>query len=737
MTTLQRAVIILGAFGVISILLTQVNSPTSNSLIFSQLTIPSKNINEHANVPIKIGTDTDISSHSAYASKNSSNHQNIPDDGVNNIYETGSGSFYFQQTTHDSSVDAHQYETVKLQSTSAEIAITGQIARTKLTQVFTNTSEQTKNGIYTFPLPQDAAVDQLIMQVGNRKIKGLIKRKDLAEKIYKQSKSQGKKASLNVQLRLNIFTSEVANIPPQSSISVTLFYQQLVARNKHTYALRLPLSTNPRYQTARQAANKRAILPASTHIKVRLNTGFPVSQISSKHHPIKTTNTYTTQYEIELDTTQPANKDFVLSWQLQPSYNVQASHFRYQSDNFEYGLVTLIPPVSDEIIAKRNVVFILDVSGSMLGEPITQAKQALALAIQDLHENDYFNVVAFNVGANTLWSASHQADAKAKQDALAYIYDLRASNGSDIKTALKTAFALHPIKEDDAFRLHQIVLVTNGKVSNEDKLMHTIYQQLGQYSLFTVGIGNAPNPYFMTEAAAAGKGSYTFINDISQVKSSMQDLLEKLKHPALTNIELGIKDIQHVFGYEVYPSILPDLYADEPLLISYRREINTSNIDLTLPFSVQGQFLKNTGQSGLQKRAWDSELPFIVSDHTHGLDKHWARLKIKDLRQQLNMKGRFNVDYKTMQHNVREGIINVALNHHLVSQYTSLIAVDHITSQLDFDAHVTSIKPEQYAYAKHTRSQLPTARSSVVNVVIVSLLVVLSICLFFVTDKHN
>jgi Ca-activated chloride channel family protein len=758
MTTLQRATIILAAFGVTSILLTQVNSYSSNSRLITPTT--GSNDKPIATVNVDSGSLASKIPKSSHA-----NHTSKPII-VTNIYQTSSGSFYFEHATQNEqnkhSTNAPKYETAILQSTTADITITGQIARTKLTQVFSNTSEQTKTGVYVFPLPQDAAVDHLLMQIGDRKIEGLIKRKDIADEMYTQAKSLGKKASLMTQLRPNIFTNQIANIPPRSSIAVTIEYQQFIVRDKHNYALRLPLSITPRYQTQdldserlhisptdilqtryQQShnteakyngnANKLATLPAKTYINISLNTGLALSRITSDHHPIKTINTHSTQYEIELDTHQPANKDFVLNWQLSPSYKVQASHFTYQSKNYEYGLITLMPPANEVLIAKRNVVFIVDVSGSMVGEAITQAKQALALAIQDLQEDDYFNLVAFSSDATRLWPASQPATAAFKQDALSYIYGLEANGGTEIKKALNMAFALAPVENKKTPYLNQIIFVTDGSVSNEDDLMQTIYQQLGQYRLFTVAIGSAPNAYFMTQAAAAGKGTFTFIGDISKVKLGMQRLLEKLKRPALTNIKLNIKDAQQAFGFEVYPNILPDLYANEPLTISYRREVAASNIDVTLPFSVNGEFLTSSAPGDLRNRMWSSLLPAVSTQHQQGIHKYWARLKIKDLTQQLNMRGRSNESlndgFKTVQHNIREGITNVALTHHLVSQFTSLIAIDHSMSELTLDNPPKTAKPNSYAQAR----LLQTATPSLLHALIGTFLIVLSGGLFLLT----
>ena len=712
MTKLQRVTIIIAAFGVISILLTQVDSHSSNTDSNAQV-MPSATVNinttEGASQLIRkmLSEDPELVQKSASI--------------VTNIYQSGSGSFYFEKA--NLTTLSSEYETAKLESTTALITVTGPSARTRLTQVFSNSSDQMQTGVYVFPLPQDAAVDHLLMQVGNRNIEGVIKRKEVAKKMYKQAKSQGKKASLVSQLRPNMFTNQVANIPAHSNISVTIEYQQFVVQDKHNYALRLPLSITPRYLPANSdtsdsddkllptelaTTNSVSLLPAKTNISVRLNTGLPINHITSEHHPIKTLNPYSTQYEIELDTAAPVNKDFVLNWQLRPSYKIQAAHFNYRSNNHEYGLITLMPPSNDELNAKRNLVFILDVSGSMVGEAIMQAKQSLALAIEDLQAHDYFNLIAFSSDATKLWSTSQQATTEAKDEALNYIYTLEANGGTEIKTALEMAFALPTIGDNDNSYLNQLIFITDGSVGNEDELMQTIYQQLGKYRLFTVGIGSAPNAYFMSEAATAGKGTFTFIGDISMVKPKMQRLLNKIKRPALTNIKLNIKDAQQAFGFEIYPSIIPDLYAGEPLIMSYRREISGSNLSSQLPFSIEGEYLAQTDDKGILPRKWLSQLPSVQTEREHGIHKYWARLKIKDLHQQLNMKGRFSDDYNTMKENIQEGITKVALSHHLVSQYTSLIAIDHNMSEFTYKDKMKNKKLAQYAQAQLPQTATPS-----------------------------
>jgi len=689
MSKLQGIILILAAFGTISIVLSQTGY---DSWLSKGNTGPVANIH--------------INSHHTQNTKTLKNSQAVEDNFqradsegdklsiVNNIYQSGSGSFYFYHENtpsadsdstpiHSDDIPQQQYQASQLVSTQADIKVTGPIARTRLTQVFKNPSAITLSGIYVFPLPQDAAVDHLVMTIGNRKIEGVIKAKSIAKKMYVEAKLSGKKASLVSQIRPNMFTNHIANIPPHSSITVTIEYQQFIQQEQDNYSLRLPLSITPRYSANTEESvtqtNNIEVL-GETKINVLLNAGLPLSSITSEHHPIKTSNPYSTEYQIALNTNTPANKDFVLNWQMKPSQQIQASHFTYDNNNYQYGLISLMPPEIQKVQVKRNVVFILDVSGSMVGEAIMQAKQALALGIQDLKDSDYFNVITFSSSASSLWHKSERASQAYKDEALQHLFEIDANGGTEINKALKLAFAQDIIQSTEDKVLNQIVFITDGSVNNENELMQTIYHGLGEYRLFTVGIGSAPNAYFMNEAATAGKGTYTFIGDIAHVKTKMDALLNKLKRPSLTNIHLNIKDANEAFGFEIYPSILPDLYADTPLIITYRRKLANSKgaIDTTIPFTLEGKYLAETANGQVQERKWTSQLPSVNAKQEHGIHKYWARMKIRSLNQQLNMKDVYSEGYDTLKSNIELGITELALAHNLVSQFTSLIAIDYL-----------------------------------------------------------
>ncbi|MDT0596596.1 VIT domain-containing protein [Glaciecola petra] len=738
MRSLQRLSLILVTLVIISIVIAQSDSaqyisPTETKAQNSKLSDITINGNTNDVNIVQISSAADhvveIAKTNPLSEQNTSvsSSQQSSTQLVTNIYQTQSGSFYFEDdnqktiTYSDHGQDTNeQYTPSKqryylpslLKNTEANINITGPIARTSITQVFSNPSDTVRSGVYVFPLPQNAAVDHLVMHIEGRKIEGVIKRKQEAKELFKMAKAVGKKAALVSQIRPNIFTNRIANIPPKSEVKVTIEYQQFIVQDKHNYSVRLPLSITPRYAPVGQTLLPQpATLEGEVDIKVRLNTGLPVQEIASEHHPVSVNNRQNTEYHIQLDTEKPANKDFVLNWQVKTGYRVQAAHFTYHQNKHEYGLITLMPPVQDTLSAKRNVMFILDVSGSMVGEALNQAKQALAIAIEDLSEHDQFNVIAFSSEAEALWQSSQQASSDAKNEALSMLYQLEADGGTEIQQALDLAFSFPTLSDNKA--LDQIVFITDGSVSNEQQLMQTIYNGLGDYRLFTIGIGSAPNAYFMEEAAAVGKGTYTFIGDLQTVKPKMTALLAKIKRPALTNIQLNIKDPKQAFGFEIFPRNIPDLYADEPLIISYKRTIDDSSIhnmpsdsEQAIPFSVMGEFQGFTANGENQ---WKSELPAISATEETGIHKHWARQKIKDLHRQLNINTRVQHDQRSQQQSalsdkkgIEEAITVVALNHHLVSKFTSLVAIDHHTEnniKAKTNQLVTKSMGAQHVYA--------------------------------------
>jgi Ca-activated chloride channel homolog len=544
------------------------------------------------------------------------------------------------------------------QSTNISARITGNVARVHVTQKFENPGDTWVEGLYVFPLSAGAAVDELEMIVGERRIRGEIQRKAEARATYERARNEGRRASLVTQERPNMFTTSVANIAPHSSITIEIAYLDTVPFRDGRYTLNLPLSITPRYSpdmkgdlspTLTAPTPERLTSAAqNAHIEVELSPGFPLGAVTSVNHVVAMSMLASGRRITLQAPTVPTDRDFELVWTPAVLPDMQAAAFAERAGDDTYVLVTLMPPqMSAERSYKREVLFIIDTSGSMSGPSIGQAREALRMGVDRLAPGDTFNIIRFSSDASSLFPAARPVGQWTRERATEFIDDLVADGGTEMRAALELAFAVPPA----AAALRQIVFITDGSVSNEAELVTMIHQRLAGARLFTVGIGAAPNAYFMREAAAAGRGSYTFIPQIDQVRDRMEDLFHKLENPALVGLEI------HWPGEataDLAASLPSDVYAGDPLVVAAR-----------LRRSPQGVLTVSGSSNGVP---WTRQLPIKLAGNQSGIAKLWARERIGELSRQRNFGG----DASAAQ----AAIVELALAHHLVSDFTSLIAVD-------------------------------------------------------------
>ena len=571
--------------------------------------------------------------------------------------------------------------------TDVQMRITGMIARVKVEQHFKNPTKEWMEGVYVFPLPEESAVDHLSMKVGDRIIEGQIKEKDAAKKAYEAAKQDGKKATLLEQERANIFTTNVANVGPQEEITVAIEYQETLRYDQGQFRIRFPMVVAPRYipgtaiasdfvgtgfsQNTDQVPDASRITPPVLHpskglinpvtIKVDLDAGFPLAKLKSPYHKTDMKQDGH-RYAINLaDGETPANRDFELVWKPEVGNAPQAAVFTETKDDKTYALIMLMPPSeASEAKAKplpREVIFVIDTSGSMEGMSIEQARESLGLALSRLTPQDRFNVIQFNSYTSKLYPNAVPVNARTLQEAQEYARGLRATGGTEIAGALDAAL----IGSDNPNMIRQVIFMTDGSVGNEENLFAIIRKKLGDSRLFTIGIGSAPNSYFMTKAAEFGHGTFTYIGKVEEVNEKMSDLFRKLENPVLTNISVNLPG---AIQGEMWPKQLPDLYAGEPVMLS--AALNDIGSDAII-----------TGSNGAAK--WQAKLSLATNKTESGVGVLWARKKIGSLMDTAHD----NPD------EAKQAIITTALDHHLVSKYTSLVAVD-VTPSRPVDAVLKS-----------------------------------------------
>ncbi|PYQ28057.1 MAG: marine proteobacterial sortase target protein [Acidobacteria bacterium] len=555
--------------------------------------------------------------------------------------------------------------------TDVKLQVRGLVLRGEVRQTFRNPESTCAEAIYAFPLPEDAAVDRLRMTVGMRVIEGEIKERKEAQVVYEQAKSEGKKASLLTQERPNLFTVSIANIGSGEEVVVTIDYQQNVDYRDGVFRLRFPMTIAPRYIPGQPSGAKQSVgwsvdtdqvpdasrvtppvnMPGSgrenrLRLSVDLDSGVSLRRVDSSYQKVATTVVSGSRYNVTLASGDvPADRDFELVWQPDLGNEPKAAMFTEQSGPHTYALLMLMPPkASTGVRLPKESIFIVDTSGSMAGTSLSEAKNALQLALDRLSPQDRFNVIEFNSVTHVLFNQPQQASPDVVARAKKWVDSLVSTGGTEMLPALQAAL-LNQSPGDGVVR--QVVFMTDGGVGNEEQLLTFIRTNLGQSRLFTVGIGSAPNSHFMRGAARFGRGTFTYIGSVTEVQEKMTALFEKLESPVLTNVELHLDDPRA----EMWPQRIPDLYVGEPVVVAVRFSSPTGRV---------------TASGKLGDHQWNDVQSLQVTGNESGVGKLWARRKIEALTDTGG--------------DVHQQIVELGLDHHLVTEFTSLVAVDHTPS---------------------------------------------------------
>ena len=592
------------------------------------------------------------------------------------------GTLFWRSAEQNTPVPAPTLET------EVNIVVTGIVARASVRQSFTNPSQAWAEGIYVFPLPEDAAVDRLRMKIGDRLVEGVIQERAAAKAQYEQAKQEGRRAGLVEQERPNIFTTSVANIAPGAAISIEIEYQQTVRYDSGQYRLRFPMVVGPRYipgspgagpssgrgwsPDTDRVADASRITPPVEHpsrgplnpvsLTVSLDPGVPLARLTASYHAVQTTPLADGRFRVELARGPvPADRDFELVWQPSTEAAPIATLFTERKGTDAFAILMVTPPASgapDAPRLPREVIFVLDNSGSMHGASIEQAKAALKLALDRLQPGDTFNVIRFNHTTDAVFSTAQAATAVNLATATRYVGRIKADGGTEMLPAMRQALdgGEHP------GRLRQVIFLTDGAVGNEAELFAAIHDRLGDSRLFTIGIGSAPNSHFMREAARLGRGTFTYIGSINEVREKMVALFAKLESPALTDVE-----IEPVASAEIVPERIPDVYLGEPITVALRAPALPTQVVLR-------------GRLGVQ--VWERALELHPAGEGAGLSSHWASAKIATLLDRRRT--------GTAEDEIRRSVLDLALTFHLVSPYTSLVAVD-----------VTPVRPGDQSLESH------------------------------------
>lgn len=596
-----------------------------------------------------------------------------------------------------------EYSAAVNQGSHVDVRISGMLAVVVLEQRFTNTSDGWREGIYSFPLAPEAAVRRLEMQVGERRVVGKIREREEAKTLYRAARAAGKKASLVEQQRPNLFTNRIANIGPGESVTVRLEYVQPARYRAGEFALRIPATLTPRYipgvtrqpAPAEAAPALSATLPVDRYLgwaaptdqvpdadaitprlyprpgsdsaplnpltlEVTLDPGMPLAEVQALYHEVALSRDGG-RYRLTLaGGAAEMDRDFALRWRPATGAAPGAALFTERVDSETYGLLMVVPPdlATEQEVLPREQVFVIDTSGSMGGVSIEQARQSLDLALRQLRPEDSFNIIAFDSGTRALFPDAVPADRHHLARAAEFVRQLRASGGTEMMGALERALPAAAPEAPATGRLRQVIFITDGAVGNEQALFEAIEKRLGDSRLFTVGIGSAPNQWFMQRAAAAGRGFSVQVSRLEEAGARMAELFGRIDAPLAADLRVNWP--QQV---EAWPARVPDLYRGEPLLQAVRFGDTPPAGEVTVSGTLGGE-------------AWSRAIavPADPGGVRHeGVASLWARRKVAGLLA-LRSAG-------SPEEEIRPAVLEVALAHQLLSPYTSFVAIEERVSR--------------------------------------------------------
>jgi Ca-activated chloride channel family protein len=570
---------------------------------------------------------------------------------------------------------------VPLKHTDVKSYISGYIATVEVTQQFHNPYDSKIEAVYIFPLPQNAAVNEFIMRIGDRSIRGIIREREEAERIYAEARRQGYVASLLTQERPNIFTQKVANIEPCNEIDINIKYFHTMTYVDGWYEYVFPMVVGPRFDppgtsdgVGAVARGQQGVSGQKTEVQylrpnernghdisltAEINLGVTIEEIVCTSHVIKKNSASKEKMTVILSPLDRIpNKDFVLRYKVAGD-RIKSALLTQHDKQGNFFALMLYPPENLAYLKRKalEMVFVLDCSGSMSGRPIAQAKAAIERALSSLQEDDTFQIIEFSNSTSQLGSAPILATPRNVERGLNYVRSLEGSGGTMMIKGIKAALNF----SHDPQRLRIVSFMTDGYIGNEKEILAEVHKGIGASRIFSFGVGSSPNRYLLDRMAKIGKGAVAYLGLRDSAAEVMDCFFECISHPAMTDINI---DWGNMKVSEVYPVRMPDLFVGRPVILTGRFSgSGTANIRV-----------KGNVAAEMREIVLSINLEDFITTHK-GLPAVWARMKIADLSDRAVC--------TSDVFELPELIKQVALEYGLMSEYTAFVAVDSSTRTND------------------------------------------------------
>ncbi|HEX8000610.1 MAG TPA: VIT and VWA domain-containing protein [Pyrinomonadaceae bacterium] len=569
-----------------------------------------------------------------------------------------------------------------LKHTTVKAEISGFLSRVQVTQEFENPFKDKIEAVYTFPLPQNAAVDDMTMLVGDRTVKGKIMRREQAQAVYEAAKNRGQVASLLDQERPNIFTQSVANIMPGERVVVTISYVETLKYEDGSYEFVFPMVVGPRYvpgaptgrqgggfspDTTRVPDGSRITPPVAAKgtraghdisVEVTLDAGVPLDGLKSDSHEVEVDRRGAGSAVVKLkDKETIPNKDFILKYDV-AGRKVEDAVLTHRSAKGGFFTLILQPPdrVTAEDVTPKEIVFVLDTSGSMSGFPIEKAKEAMKLALEGLYPQDTFNLITFAGDTSILFEKPVPATKENLEKAQKFLETREGGGGTEMMKAIRAA--LDPSDAADHIRI--VCFMTDGYVGDDMTIISEV-QKHPNARVFSFGIGSSVNRFLLDKMAEHGRGEVEYVALTDDGSAAARRFHERVRSPLLTDITVDWSGLPVA---DVYPQRIPDLFSAKPVILSGR-----------FTGGGRGTIRLKGKMSGRDfVREIPIELPQSQPQHDV-LATLWARTRIDDLMSQ----DYAGAQHGTMRPELQETITQLGLEYRLMTQFTSFVAVEEMT----------------------------------------------------------
>ncbi len=627
-----------------------------------------------------------------------------------------------------------------LKETRIDLDITANIVHASVSQVFYNDSDMNLEAVYTFPLPAGATVTDMELVYSDRRIRSVVQEKVQARRTYENARDQGQRTALMEEDLSHIFKTSVANFAPGEEVSVIFSYVEQLPFTGRVYEVNFPTTFGPKFMpemvelpdiqlTALAFAPNMTFLdpprsesPGHTVQLTARVSGLPIRNIYSNTHHLIVEETHFEQFTVELAEVETLpDRDLTLKLELMEEEQPQLSFLQSENGDYVHGMATLFPPLAEttDIEAMpKEVVFLIDTSGSMNGEPMEQAKEGLRECLLMLNPNDRFNIVRFSNDYSSMNDSflgySHQTENRA----LNYIDGLHANGGTEMQKAM--SFVLDLPKSEGYMRM--VVFLTDGDVGNESSLLRLVDHRLGDARIYSFGVGSAPNEFLLRKLSETGFGVANFLKNDEDIGEAMSNFFETVNSPVLTDVSLTWrnKDGSLFENLTQFPEVIPDVFLNRPVQLCYRYS------------DYFNGYLEVNGKVNNNSVSYAFEVTDAETLRHKGVEQLFGQALVN--RGMMDWTGARDEEEKQI---ARQDVIDAAITYGLITPFTSRVAVEEKIRNLEPVQTAAVPLMKKYGTAASASHFAPTATNGPLLIFLGGLAMMLGLGAHFTRRLHS